>query len=175
VRRENFRLQFGPSEIPNLAKRYDGQNDTEALHAGQRIAQGDCSRKNLETIFHWKTKGRGASRLMANSDGEVAEALSIAAKALYERSAISVLIGLIGVDVPVASAILTAINPERYTVIDFRAIESLGFTTKDRSVDFYLYYLECCRALAERHQVTLRDLDRALWQWSSEKSKTSRG
>jgi len=61
MRRENFRLQFDPSEIPNLAKRYDGQNDTEVLHAGQRIAQGDYSRENLGTIFQWKTKGRGAS------------------------------------------------------------------------------------------------------------------
>jgi hypothetical protein len=174
VRRENFRLQFDPSEIPDLAKRYNGENDTAVLQAGQRIAQGDYSRENLQTIFQWKTKGRGASRLKVNSDGEVAEALSIAAKAHYERSAISVLIGLTGIDVPVASAILTVINPERYTVIDFRAIESLGSTTADRSVDFYLYYLECCRALAERHKVTLRDLDRALWQWSSEKSKAAR-
>ena len=71
---------------------------------------------------------------------------------------------------PVASAILTAIDPERCTVIDFRALEALGKKTNDRSVNFYLSYLDACRTLAEEHQVSLRNLDRALWQWSSEQA-----
>ncbi len=76
------------------------------------------------------------------------------------------MLGLQGVAVPVASAILTAIYPERYTVIDFRALEALGSKTTDRSVNFYLAYLTHCRQLAKAHHVTLRALDRALWQWS---------
>ena len=88
-----------------------------------------------------------------------------------ERAAIAVLLGLQGVHVPVASAILTAIDPERYTVIDFRALEALGSKSKDRSVNFYLVYLHACRQLAEEHQVTLRRLDRALWHWSSEQGR----
>jgi hypothetical protein len=73
--------------------------------------------------------------------------------------------------VPVASAILTAIDPERYTVIDFRALEALGNKSNDRTVNFYLAYLDACRQLAQEHQVSLRDLDRALWQWSSEQTR----
>ena len=64
---------------------------------------------------------------------------------LIQRSPIAVLCGLTGVNVPVASAILTAIYPSRYTVIDFRALEALGTNTSDRSLRFFLYYL----ALAE--------------------------
>jgi hypothetical protein len=79
-------------------------------------------------------------------------------------------LGLQGVQVPVASAILTAIDPERYTVIDFRALEALGCDSKDRSVNFYLAYLKTCRQLASKHGVTLRNLDRALWQWSNERT-----
>lgn len=70
-----------------------------------------------------------------------------------------------------ASAILTAIDPERYTVIDFRALEALGNMANDCSVNFYLNYLDACRRLAKGHDVSLRDLDRALWQWSSEQAK----
>jgi hypothetical protein len=33
----------------------------------------------------------------------------------------------------------------------------------------YPAYLECCRAIARRLGVGLRDLDRALWQWSKER------
>jgi hypothetical protein len=70
--------------------------------------------------------------------------------------------------VPVASAVLTAIEPERYTVIDFRALEALGSDSTDRSVNFYLAYLDFCRLLAKAHRIKLRDLDRALWQWSDD-------
>jgi hypothetical protein len=73
--------------------------------------------------------------------------------------------------VPVASAILTTIDPERHTVIDFRALEALGCKSKDRTIDFYLVYLEACQSLAKTHRVSLRKLDRALWQWSSERAE----
>lgn len=56
----------------------------------------------------------------------------------------------------------------RYTVIDFRALEALGSDSTDRSVNFYLAYLDFCRLLAKAHRIKLRDLDRALWQWSYE-------
>ena len=167
-----FRLQFAPVEIPVLARRYmdsGSEEDEKAFVAGTRICGGDFSRDNLQTIFRWKTKGRGISRLARNTDDEIADALKIALNAKTERSAIAVLTGLNGVDVPVASAILTAINPAKYTVIDFRALEGLGSTSKDRTVNFYLAYLGSCRRLATTHRVKLRDLDRALWQWSSER------
>jgi hypothetical protein len=76
------------------------------------------------------------------------------------------------VAVPVASAILTAIDPDKYAVIDFRALEALGSTSKDRTVNFYLDYLDSCRQLATEHRVTPRDLDRALWQWSKTDGNT---
>src|SRR5271170_4344977 len=104
--------------------------DEKALAAGTRIRGGDFSRDNLQVIFRWKTKGRGVSRLARNTDDEIADALKLALIAKTERSAIAVLKGLNGVDVPVASAILTAINPTKYTVIDFRALEALGSTSK---------------------------------------------
>jgi len=134
-----------------------------------RIAGGEYSRANLETIFRWKTGGRGISRLGRNTDAEIEEALRLGAGAQTERAAIAALCGLFGVNVPVASAVLTAINPERYTIIDFRALESLGVTKYNETIDFYLMYLHHCRVLADRHTVNLRTLDRALWQWSKER------
>jgi hypothetical protein len=51
------------------------------------------------------------------------------------------------------------------------ALEALGNKGADRTVDFYLKYLKACRDLAKAHRVSLRKLDRALWQWSSEHAK----
>ena len=121
---------------------------------------------NLLAIFVWKTGGRGRSRVLKNTPEEVADALRLAVSAETERAAIAVLRGLRGVDTPVASAIMTAVFPDRYTVIDFRALESLGTETPDRSVSFYLEYLHYCREKARECGVSLRTLDRALWQWS---------
>jgi hypothetical protein len=171
ARASEFKLQFDPAKIGQLAQRYDYKSDDDPLAAGARIASGDYGRSNIETIFEWKTNGSGRSRLSKNSDEEIADALRLAAHAKTERAAIAVLVGLHGVHVPVASAILTAIDPARYTVIDFRALEALGSESKDRAINFYLAYLDICRKLAKRHKVTLRNLDRALWQWSSERRR----
>src|SRR3989344_1974542 len=164
-----FRLQFNPKDISVYASRYSSAEDVGAMEAGKQINKGRYTRRNLEIIFRWKIGGRGITRLQKNTDAEIADALALAVAAKTERSSIAVLLGLCGVAVPVASAILTAINPDKYTLIDFRALEALGTDSKDRTVDFYLKYLDACRHLSQRHGVTLRKLDRALWQWSSER------
>lgn len=168
----HFELQFESSQIDALASKYAYADDSDALQAGRRIRMGEFSRENLLAIYKWKTNGRGISRIRWNSDEEIVDALRLAVNAKTERAAISVLVGLCGVEVPVASAILTAIDPQRYTIIDFRALAALGQTNKNRSVDYYLSYLSTCRRMAQEHSVTLRTLDRALWQWSKEQSSS---
>ncbi|MCA6101838.1 hypothetical protein [Bradyrhizobium australafricanum] len=128
----------------------------------------------LRTIFEWKTRGRGRSRLEQNAPEEIEDALRLALIARSERSAISVLRGLAGVDVPVASAIMTAVDPKRYTILDFRALFSLGVERSFSSVRFYLTYLAACRRIAAAAGVDLRTLDRALWQYSKENQRVRR-
>jgi hypothetical protein len=164
-----FVPQIITSDVPRLVASYlatEGAKDEKALDAGKGIAGGCYSRENLEVIFRWKTGGRGVSRLSRNTDAEIADALRLSAAASTERAAIAVLCGLDGVDVPVASAVMTNIKPDQFTVIDFRALEALGVKTSDRSLCFYLAYLSKCRELARELGMSLRDLDRALWQWS---------
>lgn len=86
-----------------------------------------------------------------------------------ERAAMAVLTGLSGVEVPVASAVMTAIDPARYTILDFRAlwslqVERVGYYT----VGYYLASLAACRSIAADAGVGLRTLDKALWQYSRE-------
>lgn len=162
-----FTLQFPICEISEWASRYAYRDESGAMAAGHAIASGEYTRANLMTIHRWKTKGRGAARLDRNTDAEVADALGLAVAAKTDRAAASVLCGLAGVRLPVASAILTAIDPARFTIIDFRALESLD--AADRYVDLALYleYLGHCRGLAANARVSLRTLDKALWQWSA--------
>ena len=142
------------------------------LKAGQQIKGGQYARRNLEIIFEWKTNGRGRSRLAKNTDEDITDALRLAIEAKTDRAAIAVLMGLNGIQVPVASAVLTAIDPERFTIIDFRALESLNVIQPAININFYLEYLDACRKLAKESSVPLRTLDRALWQWSKENPTT---
>src|SRR5271157_4483295 len=96
-----FKLQFEPSEILRLAEDYGPEQDCAALAAGRRISEGEYTRENLLKIFKWKTGGRGKSRLKANKDVEITDALRLAVSARTERAAVAVLSGLHGVGVPV--------------------------------------------------------------------------
>lgn len=107
---KDFQLQFDSKEIAALNSRYAYAEDTTVLEVGRRIRGGEFFRSNLLAICQWKTNGRGISRIAHNSDAEIADALRLAVSAGTERSAISVLVGLYGVDVPVGSAVLTAIE-----------------------------------------------------------------
>jgi hypothetical protein len=78
-----------------------------------------------------------------------------------------------GVGDPVASALLAVACPDRFTVMDFRAIETLqahGELKTDQPG--YVAYLDVCRRVAETAAASdLRRLDRALWQWSKENGR----
>ena len=133
------------------------------------MLSGDDTRTNLRTIVEWKLGSFSHLKpwriVEKNSDEEIADAVRLAADAKTDRSGIAVLVGLSGVGIPVASAILTAMFPLRYTVIDKRALTSLGHPNNDGAMKFYLEYLAECRRLADLYNVELRTLDRALWQW----------
>jgi hypothetical protein len=87
---------------------------------------------------------------------------------------VDALTSLRGIDLGIASAILAAIAPERYSVLDYRALEALGHAR--HNVEFYAEYVAFCRRLADSGIVapqtempgptSLHALDRALWEWS---------
>jgi hypothetical protein len=164
-----FNLQFPMSSVGHWASLYTAEDDDAALQAGAQIRAGEFTRQNLERIVVWKSP-RPLKRIRANTDAEIAEALRVAATAQEPRTAVSVLLGLNGVAVPMASAILTAIHPDDYTVIDFRAMEALGAPDYSSDCNFYLTrYLPECKRLAKDAGTSLRTLDRALWSWSKHK------
>jgi thermostable 8-oxoguanine DNA glycosylase len=176
--RDSFVLQFDPSEIQRLAEKFVPEQDDEALAAGKAIADGNYSKHNLNVIIRWKVghpwKEKNVSLVDKNTDDEVTSALRFASGVgTSEKYAVETLYKLNGVGIPVASAILAMINPERYTIIDVRALESLGVSKSEDTIDYYLAYLQKCRELSREYKVSLRTLDRALWKWSELNGKGS--
>jgi len=176
-----FQLQPSEAELQHLAEEYwqkSGEKEQElekaAFEAGEGIRKGDYTLANLEAIVRWKSE-RAVHYLIGNSNEKIRRVLSVAASPeSTTEAAVNALLELHGVDLPVASAILAAIYPERYTVLDFRALEALGHARHD--VRFYEEYLDFCKRLAESNIVKpqsdlpaptpLRALDRALWEWT---------
>jgi hypothetical protein len=169
----SFKLMVDRDEAVVLAETYNDPDEEPALRAGTAIKNGDFSRVHLSTIFTWKTGDRGKGRITSNSDADIQEALEFAVSVNQSRLAVAALTGLHGVQIPVASAIMTAIDPIAFTVIDFRALEALGIPRKKQfiSLNGYFEYLEFCKNTALEWNMSLRDLDHALWQWSKNRSK----
>jgi hypothetical protein len=166
-----FQLQYDPARIPELVAKYmakEGEKDRRAEEFGTRIANGDLSSSNLEVIYRWKSP-RSIRHFRNNSESEIKHALKEALSAPDIKKAVCALTSLKGVRVKMASAILTAIDPGRYTVLDFRALEALGARDSE-DLDLYVPYVKACRSMADRYGVTLRDFDRANWQWSKDQA-----
>lgn len=73
------------------------------------------------------------------------------------------------IGIPIASAILTVCYPNDFTIADYRACASLeNFGEEVRgnptnSISAYFEYLEKCKKLARKYNISLRDFDRILW------------
>ena len=176
-----FQLQPPETDLQHLADEYWQQAgekehalEQAAFEAGEAIRNGDYTLANLEIIVHWKCE-RAVHYLIANSNEKIRGALVVAASpAATTEEAARALMELHGVDLPVASTILAAIYPDRYTVLDYHSLEALGHARHD--VHFYEEYVAFCKRLAESNIVQpqaslpaptpLRALDRALWEWS---------
>jgi hypothetical protein len=176
----HFQLQPAVSDLGRLAEQFrreagerEQRLETEAFEAGAAIRNGDYTLGNMEAIVRWKSE-RAVHYLIGNSSESIRRALEMAAAPeASTRDAVSALLALHGVDLPVASAILTAVFPERYTVMDCHVLEALGYPRQD--VHFYEDFLAFCNhvvasgAAPDQGDVAgtpLRGLDRALRQWS---------
>jgi hypothetical protein len=121
-------------------------------------------------VCSWKTV-RSRPRVAANPESAVVDSTRRALAAVDEASRIAALLELEGVGVPTASTLLYFAFPDDYPILDIRALESLG--VKPRStypVSFWLEYLETCRGLSREAGVSIRTLDKALWQHSKEQA-----
>ena len=164
----SFQFRWTLQDILEHRDRYrqngaEMQRERAAFESGKKIAAGHAEPENLGAIIDWKSSRPKRRIMTGNTADEIAEALRVAVSAKQARTAVGVLYGLNGVDVAMASAILTAIDPEMYTVIDWRALNALGVKKSWLTVDDYLEYLDFCKAKAGELGVRLRDLDQALW------------
>jgi hypothetical protein len=167
----SFTLQFDPAEIGALAARFGEGGDAGPAAVGAAAGRrGHYTRGEFLALCEWKSP-RSRPLVAANGPAAVRTATRVAlAAGNADRERIEALLSLRGVGMPTASVLLHFAIPDRYPILDVRALESLGVTGRTGyPVAFWLAYLEACRALAARSGVSLRTLDKALWQHSKER------
>ena len=170
-----FEIQFPPAQVPELAARFpeidEGAVDTIGSAAR---ARGYYRRREFLAVCAWKTP-RSAPKVALNSEPAVRAATRRALADPDEEARMEALLALSGVGVPTASTLLYFAFPALYPILDVRALESLGVKPRSQyPVSFWLGYLAACRALAQECGVSIRTLDKALWQWSKEQSVAAR-
>ncbi|MDQ3933335.1 MAG: hypothetical protein M3340_01745 [Actinomycetota bacterium] len=166
-----FVLQFEPAELPGYAVQYSYKRDpAAAIAAGDAAAQDRrYTRDGVLAVIKWKA-ARANTRL--EPDEDVVKATTHAALTTADETLrMDRLTELDGVGVPIASALLFFTEPTRYPMLDRRAVRSLGHAPRGKyPTEFWVRYLTFCRQLANDHGLTMRELDKALWEYDHQQN-----
>ena len=168
-----FSLRFGLKEIHHWASLYPAADDhrVEMVIAPQVRARGYFTKSELVDVCRWKTP-RSRTRIAGNPDGFIQAVTQTALSTTDEHLRIEVLTLLDGVGWPTASVLLHFGHHNPYPILDFRALWSLGVETPPvYQFDFWWEYTLICRQLATEACVSMRTIDRALWQYSKENQR----
>jgi hypothetical protein len=165
-----FALQFAIERVPEYAGRYSDEDDRGVLVIGRAARhRGHYTPAEFVTACRWKTP-RSAPLVALNSGESVEAATRVALGDITgERERVEALRSLRGIDWATASVLLHLAFPERYPILDKRALHALGAPAPATySFPFWEAYIAAWVRLARRAGVDGRTFDRALWQWSKE-------
>lgn len=170
-----MKLRFRESSIPEYASRYRiPKEELELINLTELVrSRGLLNKAQLRLVAQWKAL-RSAGRMEKNSPEFVEEITGFSFSARKEKSRIKILTLLDGVAWPTASVILHFFHKDPYPILDFRCLWSSSATVPSPyGFEFWWTYVEFCRGLAERNKIDMRTLDRAMWQYSKERQKTT--
>lgn len=166
-----FKPRISISKLRSIAGRYPAEYDheIESVLAPQVRARGYFTKPEFERMCAWKTP-RSKPKVASNSADYIKAVTQTALSTKSEQLRIEILTLLNGVSWPTASVILHFCHAEAYPILDFRALWSLGVEASQVTYNFALWqeYTEVCRTLAKRSNLSMREVDRALWKYSEE-------
>jgi hypothetical protein len=163
-----FKLRFSFADIGYWAERYNYDENVILPIVASVKRRGFLTKKEFLTVCRWKTP-RSQPHCQGNSPEFIREITKCALSTPSERLRIEVLTLLNGVSWPTASVMLHFFHADSYPILDFRALWSLKTKVPLKyEFDFWVDYTGYCRRLSKRCAVSMRTLDRALWQFSKE-------
>lgn len=161
--------------VEPLVKKFLSNDSDEALALVGKLrpvrVRGYLTPSELEAVCRWKAP-RVIRHIKANSRALVEGATKRALGTRSERQRLDALLELRGVGVPMASALLMLVDPQRYGVIDIRVWQMLhaigAVKTKPSGVGFrfqhWYLYLSIIRHVSKKLGVRARDVEWALFR-----------
>lgn len=150
--------------------------------------KGYLTKKDFVNICMWKTQ-RQRTRYESNPENEVQKATKnvICLKQSVEDK-VRELTQLSGVGVPVATAIMSVLFPNKYCIVDYRSCRAFLWATSETlnleeyselanlldkfrnysSLRFYGPYLDEIRKLSVQWNMTPREIEMALWKYDEQ-------
>ncbi|EKD94262.1 MAG: hypothetical protein ACD_26C00145G0005 [uncultured bacterium] len=127
------------------------------------------NKKKFIKLGRWKSE-RQIKNYKRNSNLIIEEITKLSFKTENEEIRIKILMVLHGVSYPVASVILHFAFPDKYPILDFRVVESLGWKQPEYySFNFWQKYCKRLRNISKKLKLPLRIIDKALWEYSKQK------
>ena len=169
-----FKLRFPVSAIEKWADGFSDASDSviERAIAPAARQQGYLMRGQFLVMAEWKSP-RSRSRCEKNDAEYVEEVTRAALSSKNERFKVQALRLLDGVEWPTASVILHFCDRGRYPILDVRALWSAGLdATPSYGFPLWMEYTEFLRGISTDAGVSMRTLDKALWQYSKAKQKS---
>jgi hypothetical protein len=168
-----FKLRFPVSAIERWAEAFSDPSDSviEKDIAPAARRQGYLTRDQFLRITEWKTV-RSRARCRKNDAEYVKEVTRAALSSKNERFKVQALRLLDGVEWPTASVILHFCDRGRYPILDVRALWSAGLdATPLYGFPLWMEYINFLRGVSADAGVTMRTVDKALWQYSKVNQK----
>lgn len=169
-----MKIDLTKENIIKYAERYDFQyiknnEDVAEMEVKSWLENNRFLNKEMfMKLCLWKSR-RPKRQYEKNCEDIIKEITRLSLSSDNEEARIKILMCLQGVSFPVASTILHFAFPDRYTIMDFRAIWSLGWQQpKNYTFEFWDEYNREIKKIANQFNVTMRIVDKALWQYSKE-------
>ena len=176
-----MRLRFSESDINDLANGYIEYQESAGAHHRETEDQvigfrdgiqgrGSLIKYELYKVADWKLSVYGedaAEPTLRNPDDLIRVTTRQTFTSTDHWEKLMYLTELRGIGQSTASAILHLYDAGQYPILDIHALWSAGLEKKKRtSYPFWLEYIAFCRDIANRNEVDMRTLDRALWFYS---------
>lgn len=134
------------------------------------------TKQDVLLILKWKLgriKESNSETVSKDNLRKINQWVEMAGKASREIEALKELDKIPGIGLATATAILTVCYPDKFTILDYRVLDTLGLTPSNandwKAEEYFHKYLPEVQKHREHWHCSLRQADRALWGLSVKK------
>lgn len=170
-------MNINKKTITKYARAYEGNYSQKGNRIEQKMklllrTQKYLTKEQLREIGSWKSP-RIKRHFEKHNEKTVREITKFSFTTTSEEARILCLTSLKGVNFPVASTVLHFAFPNKYPIMDYRVIWSLGWDQPSAyNFAFWEKYCKKIMVLSKKFNLPIRTVEKALWMYSKKKQRS---